>query len=397
MSLEPQGNCAHAVRHRRCIAGELALRAVPDCQPSSAADLGERVDAVAAARPASRRAAGCPSDGRSVDCSRSTNSANRPASSTPGAADVVERQRGAEPGLGVVGHRDAGAGPGRARSARCSGWHAVRGGTAPRSAALQPPPDPGPAGPSRRRAPAPRRRNRPRGPPAARARSSTWRPVTRPWASSSSRGDRRARVGLLRARSASRTRSACPGAAGRLAEPEGRRDQRGERLDVRAHHHHVARLERRIVLDMPSSTSRSTSTCRAGRGRRAPAATGRRPRAVSCRLSGAPGPGEEVLLQPAESNDVPPAGRAGPPAGRPGPPARRVPPAGRACRDHSPTGRYSSTSGTPPAAASRTCISRASRPHDPINGCRGSAGAGSSAGAVPRPPETLCATRSHSA
>ena len=60
----------------------------------------------------------------------------------------------------------------------------------------------------------------------------------------------------MSARSASRTRSRCAGwptasCPSARREPEAGRDQRRERLDVRAHHQDVAGLERRVVLEQP--------------------------------------------------------------------------------------------------------------------------------------------------
>ena len=81
------------------------------------------------------------------------------------------------------------------------------------------------------------------------ARSSSWDAVTRASARSSSVASvPNSGLTSRSERSASRTRSRWPGCAVGLAvaRPEGRRDERGERLDVRAQDDDVARLERRV-------------------------------------------------------------------------------------------------------------------------------------------------------
>ena len=93
------------------------------------------------------------------------------------------------------------------------------------------------------------------------ARSSTWEAVSRlsarsirrattpstglVWRSARSASLTRRSVGRISAGSASSSSSSRDDIAG----AEGRADQRRERLDVRAHHDHVARLERRVLLE----------------------------------------------------------------------------------------------------------------------------------------------------
>ena len=81
--------------------GQLALD-LADLPLVAAGHRGELVDAVAAARPASGRPGGCRSSRSVTSCSRSTNSASRPARSMLVTADVVERQRRTDAALGVV-------------------------------------------------------------------------------------------------------------------------------------------------------------------------------------------------------------------------------------------------------------------------------------------------------
>ena len=178
----------------------------------------------------------------------------------------------------------AAAGPGR--RPRCSG----RNPSEPVRRAVrrvQPPAHPGRARPGRAPARGRRRRTGTAAAPAAEAsRSSTCAAVTRASASSSSVATVSSSGLTWRsARSASRTRSRCPGwlraAPGSVAEAERRRDQRRERLDVRAHDQHVARLSVGSSASSPSTTSRSTSTCRCGPWQactctlRSPSSTGR--------------------------------------------------------------------------------------------------------------------------
>ena len=115
------------------------------------------------------------------------------------------------------------------------------------------------------------------------ARSSTSAAVTRPPDELEQRaGDGQQRVGAGRVpRSASWTRSSVGGVArvGDVAEPERGRDQRRERLDVRAHHEDVARLQRRVVLQQPDQhLAEHVDLSGRRRGRRAPARSGRRRR-----------------------------------------------------------------------------------------------------------------------
>ena len=258
---------------------------------SSAADVGERRAARAprrrpAARPRRRaRARACPAARRRPAWSRS---ARRAASVEPasthaaragaspeqvgerrvepvdelgepagqvdvGAVDVVERQRRAEPALSLLGHRHAEqqpvqpGRPGVLRERRPAG-------TAPRCAASRPHRTPGPRRPrsrsrSRSSSSKPnRRRHRGRAAQVEHlaTRSAARRPARAARPTTSSSG-----LAWRSARSASRTREPVAGVPRRRhsssAEPERRRDQRREGLDVRAHDEDVARLQRRVV------------------------------------------------------------------------------------------------------------------------------------------------------
>ena len=197
------------------------------------------------------------------------------------AVDVVERQHAAEQPLLVLVHRHADQQPVQPDAPRPRGQR----GELERRAVLgvQPPAD------AARRRPSPRSRamssssSRKRRRTGSRlAKSITWRrgqPLT-------GQLEQRAttpRIGFVwrSERSASRTRrsgrrsSSSSSSSPRRAERG--LDQRRERLDVRAHHDHVARLERRVLREPRAGSRRAAPRPGArGRGRRGPRCCRRR-------------------------------------------------------------------------------------------------------------------------
>ena len=189
-----------------------------------------------------------PVSASTVRCNRSTNSASWPASSTRLLPTSSSGSVDADPGVRVVGHRDAGQDPVDAETpgvvhevdadtgCRCS-WSKPQRTFACRTQRVTS---------SRSSSVKPKRART----GAACARLSTSLAVTRLPASASS-CDATPSSGLVwtSERSASRTRSRCAGmrAAHHVAEPEVGVDQRRVGLDVGAHHQDVARLQRRVV------------------------------------------------------------------------------------------------------------------------------------------------------
>ena len=243
------------------------------------------------------------------------------------AVDVVERQHAREQPLAVLGHRHAEQQPpqsrlpGAAVDAAEPVARAVGG--------VEPPADPGLRDPVLQpgqivvvepEAPADRRRGRRgraparRSAAARRARAARTRRRAPGWSGAAS-GRRAGPAG--RSAAGRRRPAEASSFVGRLAGAERGLDQRRERLDVRAHHDHVARLEARSSASACRIASRITSTWRArpwqewtSIERSSGSSSGR---ASGLPGSGAPGAaavGADVGLDPAQQRRRPGARRA---------------------------------------------------------------------------------------
>ena len=228
------------------------------CQASRGVVRGERVGGRGDRRRPRRRSACGSRSASSVACRRSTQLGEAAGEVDRAALDVVERQHAAEQPLLVLGHRHAEQqpvepGPPRARRQRVElERRAVLGVEAPADPARRATHSSSRARSSSSKPEAPAHRlavgevEHLRGgqPLARRARAAGRRRRAPGWSGAAS-GRRAGRAG--RAGGSSAGSSSASSSLRDLARAERRLDQRRERLDVRAHHDHVARLERRVV------------------------------------------------------------------------------------------------------------------------------------------------------